>query len=193
MSARLLSFTLLPVLFLSVVMAGRPVSATQTEIVLQQGHLDEVLAVDYSPDGRMLASAGELQHIKLWDAQTGDLIRTLPGHADRIRSLAFHPDGRRLASCDMSGGVKLWDVTDGRLIHHFTNHTGFTRSLAFNRDGRTVTVGSTDKKLSFWDVESGALLRSLPMTEELAHVLFTPDGQYLVTASREGKNPVVRF
>ena len=63
------------------------------EIVVQRGHDLEVSAAVYSADGRIVASAGEAEVIRLWDRESGDLIGTLPGHAQRIVGLAFSGDG----------------------------------------------------------------------------------------------------
>jgi WD40 repeat protein len=51
--------------------------------------------------------------IKLWDAQTGALVRTLEGHRHEVRSVAFLPDGRSLASSSLDGTVKIWRVETG--------------------------------------------------------------------------------
>ncbi len=52
----------------------------------------------FSPDGQRLASAGHDRTVKVWDAGTGQEIRTLTGHAGGVLSVAFSPDGQRLAS-----------------------------------------------------------------------------------------------
>jgi tetratricopeptide (TPR) repeat protein len=69
-----------------------------------------VSSVAFSPDGQRLASASWDQSVKLWDAVSGQELRTLKGHTNMVSSVAFSPDGQRLASASHDATVKLWDA-----------------------------------------------------------------------------------
>ena len=168
--------------------------AAPVEIVLQRGHEVEVLGLVYSPDGRVLISSGENDAIRVWDSESGDLLRTLPGHPERVRGLTISPDGRLIASSSTDGMVRVWDYRAGQLLHTFTNHVGaWVRAVAFSPDGRRLVPAAYDGKLSVWEVESGKLLRTFPIEGRVADVLFTPDGRFIVTVSREAGTPWIRF
>ena len=62
--------------------------------------------------------------MKVWDAATGQEIRTLKGHTERVTSVAFSPDGKRLASAGGDGTVKVWDAATGQEILTLKGHTG---------------------------------------------------------------------
>ena len=96
--------------------------------------------------------------MRLWDAATGRLLRTLEGHSDEVRALVYSPDGRTLASC--GGELKLWDPATGALRR--TLKWGVpVNAAAFSPDGKTLATGSADHTARLWDPETGLLLRSL--------------------------------
>jgi WD40 repeat protein len=103
----------------------------------------------FSPDGQVLATYGassgkregkeEWRHeVKLWDAGTGKLLRTLRGHGNDIHALAFSPDGKRLASMSRADGTtRIWDVAGGQELLTL-RHGG--RSGGFTADGNRLVV-----------------------------------------------------
>jgi FOG: WD40 repeat len=73
----------------------------------------------FSPDGKVLVSAGNDRKICFWDAISGATIRTIAGHKSTINSIAFSPDGKMLASGGDNGKVKVWNVQSGQLLKTF--------------------------------------------------------------------------
>ena len=68
-------------------------------------------SVAWSPDGRMLASAGgSYRTVRLWDPATGEQLAVLEGHTDYVSSVAWSPDGRTLASGSRDDTVRLWGL-----------------------------------------------------------------------------------
>ena len=87
-----------------------------------QGHNGVIMAVSFSPDGKIIASASFDKTIKLWQVSTGKLITTLEGHQERLWSLRFSPDGKTLASSSYDSTIKLWNVADGTLKKTIFGH-----------------------------------------------------------------------
>src|SRR5262249_45752220 len=84
------------------------------ELVRFEGHRGGVFDIDFSPDGKTLASASLDGSVRLWDVASGQAIGTPTGHTDEVFGVAFSPDGSRLASTSSDGTVRLWDVATGR-------------------------------------------------------------------------------
>jgi beta propeller repeat protein len=139
----------------------------------------KVRSVAWSPDGRTLASGGH--EIILWDAESGERIRTLEDHAGQVSSVAFSPDGRTLAS----GGneVILWEAATGERLRTL-DYDQYAVSVAFSPDGATLAIGGHGDVIVLYNVKTGEHLRTLKRhTGYVTSVAFSPDGATLASAS----------
>ncbi len=120
-----------------------------------------MVAIAYSPDGKILASSGNDKTIKLWDVQTGQCIETLSGHHMGIRSLGFSPEGRTIASGSHDKTIKLWNVQRGICINTLHQHSKSVWSVTFSEDSQHLISGSKDETIKYWNVETGECLRTI--------------------------------
>src|SRR6202035_2476509 len=81
------------------------------------GHKAAVTSVVFSPDGKRIASGSFDMTIRIWNAETGDLISApFKGHNDGIGSVAFSPDGKHIASGSYDATIRIWDGETGDLV-----------------------------------------------------------------------------
>ncbi|HKB36782.1 MAG TPA: WD40 repeat domain-containing protein, partial [Gemmataceae bacterium] len=110
--------------------------------------------VAFSPDGQFLATGGERNSVKIWDAKTGDALQTLPGHTGEVYAVAFSPDGRWLATAGEDTTIRIWDSRSWTLQRTLRGHRSFVMSLAFRRDSERLASGSRDRTMTVWDTTS---------------------------------------
>jgi len=83
-------------------------TTAQKPIETLTGHSNLVWSVNYSPDGKYLASGSGDNSIKIWEPTTGNCIRTLTGHSSWVSSVNYSPDGKYLASGSDDNSIKIW-------------------------------------------------------------------------------------
>jgi len=117
---------------------------TQTgdELMSLAGHEAEVQAVEFSPDGRRLASADLDGTINQWSLETGEKLLAWR-HEGGVLAMAFSPDGSRLATSGTAWNraIEVWDAQTGARVMTLRGHDAEIWSVAFSPDGKTIAVG----------------------------------------------------
>jgi WD40 repeat protein len=144
--------------------------------------------VRFSPDGKLLATAGGDDKVQLWDVAKGfDAAGELVGHKYLVCRIAFSPDGQLIASVSWDGTARLWNVKDRREVRSLRLKNRSHRedlAVAFSPDGKVLATADQHEAV-LWEVATGRRLRVLP-TKGLGpiDVAFSPDGRYVAVACR---------
>ena len=161
--------------------------ATGRELHPASGHLADLWALAFSPDSKVLASAGRDGVILLWDGASHKLLRRLEADRGLIVALAFSPNGKTLASAGPSR-VRLWDVQTGKILWKVSAaHPAGFASLTFSADGKRLAAGCHDQTVRLWDLATGKELRQFRFPGRTPSRLFFSADEQTLTATSPGQ------
>jgi WD40 repeat protein len=173
-------------------------------------HAGWIRALDVSPDGTLVATGGNDNHVKVFRVDSGEQVADLVGHELHVYSVLFHPTGEFLLSGDLLGSVRQWNVASSTLVRSFDAkklenfnggqrvHYGGVRSLAVSCDQTQLAAGGLHKATNplgnvqeplilVFDWESGQEKLSLEVGETMplivSRLVYHPSG-FLMAAMR---------
>ncbi|MBN2085129.1 MAG: hypothetical protein JW748_07865 [Anaerolineales bacterium] len=160
------------------------------------GHADGVRSTEFSPDGKLLASADRQGVVILWDTDRREKVRSLTtgspekngvnyyclgGNSGR---LAFSPDGKTVAAGMSDGRIHEWNSATGSKIRTFNAQKSGILALAYSADSLELVSVSFDRSAVRYRASSGAVLKTYSLEEhaQLSSVAISPDNKTLVAA-----------
>ncbi|KMU73218.1 transcriptional repressor rco-1 [Coccidioides immitis RMSCC 3703] len=159
---------------------------SESYILKQQGHLNSMNSLVYSPDGQKIITAADDGKIKVWDINSGFCVVTFTEHTAAVTACEFTKQGNVLFTASLDGSVRAWDLIRYRNFRTFTapSRQQFS-SLAVDPSGEVVCAGSLDSfDIHVWSVQTGQLLDRLAGHEgPVSSLSFAADGSHLVSGS----------
>ena len=110
-------------------------------------HSDTVLGLEFSRDGKWLATSASDRFVKVFDVATGELSQSFEGHTNHVLGVAWRADGRLLASCGADNVVKVWDFHRGEQKKTVTGFSKEVTAIDYLGLEDRFVVSSGDKKI----------------------------------------------
>jgi len=141
-----------------------------------------VNGIAFSPTMPWIAVATNA--LVVWDVTSGAQVRKLSdfGEVFGFHGVGFSPDGKRLAAGTSLGDIEIWDPDRRQRLTTLKGHAGGVKSLAFSPDGKRLVSGGNDKTIRVWDPATAKLLHTMSAPDQVNLVLFSPNGQQVLTA-----------
>ena len=159
-----------------------------THALTLEGHLQPVLCLAFSPDGKTVASGGQYEAepahaLILWNIASGKPSQFYTGFKSNVYAVAFSKDGKTLASGHYDGTIHVWDVKTATIIRKLEVNKEPVFSLAYSPSGRVLAAGSRDFTIKLWNVATGTIDATLTgHNGSVMSVAFSPDGKTLASA-----------
>lgn len=163
---------------------NHPFAEKRRAVEEDEGHVDWVSSVAFSPDNKLLVSGSHDGTLILWDVLTGRQLRSIEGHRHdddhgSVTSVVFSADGKMLLSASSDKTMRLWDANTGAELRIFQSD-GYPEAAVFSPDGKMVASANC-AGTTLWDTLTGRLLRTFRKSINcITHVAFSPDGGTLL-------------
>jgi WD40 repeat protein len=143
------------------------------------GELGSVECTEFSPDGRLLASATKYSNeIAVWRVADGVQLWSTQAEQE-VERVAFSPDGKWLAAGAEDDLLRVFHARDGKL-HLTLQHTEGIDSLRWSPDGSILATGEETGIVRLWSMPEGKLLRQGKVEGAVNELDFTSDGKLLL-------------
>jgi len=125
-------------------------SESKNHLERMTGHQALINQVQFSPDGRLIASASFDKSIKIWNGINGKFVTALRGHVSSVYQIAWSADSRLLCSGSSDSTLKVWDTKTKKLMFDLPGHSDEVYAVDWSPDGERVVSGGKDKVLKVW-------------------------------------------
>jgi len=148
-------------------------------------HSDAVFGLDFSPDGKYLASSAADKFVKVLELATGKVVKTFEGHTHHVLGVSWKRDGRTLASAGADNVIKVWDFVTGERKKTIDGFAKEVTSISFIGITDNALASSGDDQIQTVS-DSGEKIRSFEGgTNFMNSASITPDGRIVIAGGQD--------
>ncbi len=164
------------------------VASGEVQRDLGEAHSDTVLGLRFSPDGRYLATCGADKLCRLYQLDTGTLVRSFEGHTHHVLSVAWQNDGQTLATASADNSVKTWNVSTGERKQSIAGFTKEITGIEFVGQTDQIASGSVDGLAKVHNASNGQQVRVFSGANTAIYTISAShDGQFLAVGGQSGQ------
>ncbi len=152
-------------------------------------HEDSVIDVAWQSD-RFIASASLDKEVRLWNIDTGKIVRTFKGHSRGVTSVRFLADHETMLTAGIDQSIRVWNSRTGKLIRSMAMHTKPIHDLAVRPQSEglpMIASASDDRTVRLWQPTIGRMVRFAKLPVRPLNVEWLPDGSRVVAVCTDGK------
>lgn len=171
-------------------------SGQQPELVIPVGHTENVVLVNYSPDGKTVVTASYDNTVKIWNARNGRLLYSLGAEKNWqnsmnywARSVNFSPDSKRIVTA-WDSTAQIWEVQSGRLLKTLKCE-GALLTAGYSPDGSKIVTADEAYEVIIWNAKTGERLKHTQgYTPWVNDAHFSPNGKFVVATAKNNESLV---
>ena len=149
-------------------------------------HLDSVFALEFSPNGKLLASGGADKAVRITDLSTGKVVKVFEGHTHHVLGVTWRADGRMLASSGADNVVKVWDWTTGERRKSVAGWDKEVTGIRYLGAADQIATSAGDGKLRLITSDGGDIKQLPGSTTFLQSLATNHHGDLVLAGDQDG-------
>ncbi len=152
------------------------------------GHIGSVLTVDMSTDMQKIVSGSSDKTVKIWDAQTGEMLNSIEAHDKAVYQVEFNPVNNQFASCSSDSSIKIWDSESAELINILDDNDCKVFAISYHPSGNYLASCGSNSLIYIWDLSISKKIRTLEGHNGTINIVkFSKDGNTIISGGADDK------